>query len=112
LFAINYSVLNEFLNKAHAKCDVLTATTKVHVGCELIMYGCELIMYGCELIMYRAHNQTECTGSVAKQAPWERGVPEGMGLQSERDEQLLGLWCFCAQTLLDVKQCLRSSYLR
>ena len=52
MFAINYSVLNEFPNKAHAKCDVLTATTKVHVGCELIMYGCKLIMYGGELIMY------------------------------------------------------------
>jgi len=31
LFAINYSVLNEFLNKAHSKCNVLAATAEVHV---------------------------------------------------------------------------------
>ena len=31
MFNIDDSVLNEFLNKVYLQCNVLTATTKVHV---------------------------------------------------------------------------------
>jgi len=46
LFTINYFVLNEILDKAHSKCNVLAATAKVHVISQSDAAGVVLVNVG------------------------------------------------------------------